>query len=62
MKTAMNTAIPVARASGINFFIAKQEKYAAIQQNIEAIVGFVKQNELSSVFLFLCKGNNMLKS
>ena len=42
MKTAMNTAIPVARASGINFFIAKQEKYAAIQQNIEAIVGFVK--------------------
>ena len=29
MKTAINTAIPVARESGITFVIAKQEKYAA---------------------------------
>ena len=29
MKTAINTAIPVARESGIIFDIAKQEKYAA---------------------------------
>lgn len=42
MKTAINTAIPVARESGITFVIAKQEKYAAMQQNMEAMAGFVK--------------------
>ena len=42
MKTAINTAIPVARESGIIFDIAKQENYAAMQQNMEAMAGFVK--------------------
>ena len=42
MKTAINTAIPVARESGIAFVVAKQEKYAYIQQNMEAMAGFVK--------------------